>query len=116
MTTDSNKAVVERYFEMWNTGEVAVADEILAVEYVDYAHPEVKGTSSVNQSVLRVRTIDPTFHIAIEFLIAEGDLVALRGRVQRTQQGQSIVSHVLWFVRVRDGKMIELWTGTKSAR
>jgi predicted SnoaL-like aldol condensation-catalyzing enzyme len=113
---DNEKAIVKRYFEMWNTANIDVADEILAPDYLDHAHPEVKGFDSVKQSLQRVRASDPSFHISIDFMIGEGDLVALRGTIQRTHQGQQVISHVLWFVRVINGKMAELWTGAESPR
>lgn len=118
MNAESNKQLVARYFEMWNTGDVAIADEVLATDYMDHAHPEVKGPDVVKGSIQRMRASDPTFHIAVEFMIAESDLVALRGRIQRTPKGQEqpVVVNVLWFVRVVNGKMTELWTGTESAR
>ncbi len=42
MSVEANKAIVSRYLEMWNTGNVALADEVLAPTYVDYAHLEVR--------------------------------------------------------------------------
>ena len=32
MDSEANKAVVKRYIEMWNTGNVALADEVLATD------------------------------------------------------------------------------------
>ena len=34
MDLEANKALVRRYVEMWETGNVALADEVLAAEYV----------------------------------------------------------------------------------
>lgn len=101
---------------MWNTGNVAVANEVLAPTYVDYAHPEVSGPESVKQSVREVRAAFPDFHITIVQMLSEGDMVALRGTILRTQQGQEIVSHVMWFARIANGRMLEWWTGSETSR
>jgi predicted SnoaL-like aldol condensation-catalyzing enzyme len=115
MNLEANKAIVRRYIEMWNTGNIMLADEVLAPAYVDYAHPEVVGPESVKQSVLKFRTTFPHFHITIQVLISEGDIVALRSVLRRTHQGKEIVSGVMWFVRIADGKMVELWTGNETS-
>ena len=41
MGQEAHKAIVRRYIEMWNTGNAAIADAVLAPTYVDHAHPEV---------------------------------------------------------------------------
>lgn len=115
MDLEANKDVARRYIEMWNTGKVALAGEVLAPDYMDHAHPEISGPESVKQSVQKIRAALPDFNIAIEFIISEGDLVALRGTIRRTQQGTLVVSHVIWFIRIVGGKMTELWTGPEAA-
>jgi predicted SnoaL-like aldol condensation-catalyzing enzyme len=115
MDPETSKAVVRRYFEMWNSGQVALADEVLSPDYVDHAHPEINGRESVKLSVQKIRAALPDFNIAIEFIISEGNLVAVRGAVHRTQQGTLVISHVIWFIRIIGGKMTELWTGPEAA-
>lgn len=112
---ESNKTIVERYFETWNTGNIAWLDDVLAPNYVDHAHPEVDGIESVKQSITRTRQALPDFNITIEALIAERDLVAVRAVIRRTQKDQLVTSRVMWFVRVVDGKMTDLWTGTETS-
>lgn len=116
MDTETNKTLVRRYLEMWNTGQVELADEVLAPTWVDHAHPEVTGPESVKQAVSRIRAAFPDFHITIEHIVSEGDLVALRGTIRRTQQGTPLVSAVMWFVRLASGKMVEMWTGSETSR
>lgn len=109
MDLEANKAIVRRYIEMWNTGNVMLADEVLASTWVDHAHPEVTGPNSVKQAVHKIRAIFPDFHITIESILSEGDLVALRGTVLRED-----ISRVMWFVRLANGKMVEMWTGSET--
>jgi hypothetical protein len=42
-------ASVMRYFDMWNTGDTAIADQILHPDWVDHAHPEVTGPAAVKR-------------------------------------------------------------------
>ena len=115
MDAEANKAVVRRYLEMWNTGNVTLADELLAPTYVDHAHPEVTGPESVKQAVPKFRAAFPDFHISLGDMVSEGDLVALRATLRRMQQGKEAVSRVMWFVRLADGMMAELWTGSETS-
>lgn len=114
VVSETNKTVVRRYFEMWNSGDTAIAGEVLAAGWIDHAHPEVTGPEGVAQTVARTRSALPDFRITIETLLGEGDHVAARGRITRTQQGQVITSHVLWLIRLEDGRMAEMWTGTEG--
>ncbi len=115
MDSKANKAVVKRYIEMWNTGNVALADEVLAPRYVDHAHPEVTGPEPVEQALLEFRSAFPDFRITIESLISEGDMVAPMATLRRTHQGKEAASRVMWFIRLANGKMVELWTGSKRS-
>ncbi len=115
MTSDSNKALVQRYFEMWNTGDTAIADEVLALDYVDQAHPEIVDIAGIKDSVLKVRAAFPGFQISIDFMLAEGDKVALRNILRRTQQGQEVLSNGLVIFRVADGRLAEQWSAYEPA-
>ena len=37
MPTESQKSLAEKYIELWNTGNLALADEVLAPDFVDHA-------------------------------------------------------------------------------
>ena len=95
MDPEANKAIVRRYMEMWNTGNVALADEVLAPDWVDHAHPEVIGPKSVKLAVPKIRAAFPDFRITIESILGEGDRRAVdeltRGgdfSLNRTQREQ----------------------------
>ncbi|WP_220204098.1 ester cyclase [Reticulibacter mediterranei] len=109
MDIAANKALVRGYIEMWNTGNTALAEEVLATDWMDHAHPEVVGTDSVKQSVVKVRTAFPDFHITIEQVVGEDDMVAIRATILRGGK----TSRVMWFVRIVEGKMREMWTGSE---
>jgi ketosteroid isomerase-like protein len=97
---------VTRYFDMWNTGDVSIAREVLSPQWIDHAHPEVDGIAGVEEAVRAIRGL--TFHID-SVLTKEGDenLVAAVGRVG--------ANRLIWLVRLGDGLMAEMWTYTTNA-
>ncbi len=114
--TNKNKEIVNKYFQMWNTGDSNIADEILSQDYVDYAHPEIHGHESVKQSLVKIRNMFPDFQITIETIISEKNKVAVLGKVFRTKQGKETISEVIWLVTIVDDKMKDLQTGVVSVK
>jgi predicted SnoaL-like aldol condensation-catalyzing enzyme len=114
MDIEANKALVRRYIEMWNTGNVELANDVLSPTWVDHAHPEVTSPEGVKQAVHERRAAHPGLHITIESILSEGNMVALRGTILRAQQGKEVISRAMWFVRIADGKMAEMWTGSET--
>jgi predicted SnoaL-like aldol condensation-catalyzing enzyme len=67
-----NKAMVRRTMEaLWNQGDLAVADERFASDYVGNAPDKIEGPEGVKQFVSAMRNAAP--EIKIEDQIAEGD-------------------------------------------
>jgi len=79
MNIEANKAIVRKYIELWSTGNLALADEVLAVDFVDHTHPNrIPGPESVKQEVKAFRDDFPDARITIEQMIGESDIVAFR--------------------------------------
>ena len=56
MGIGANKALASRYIELWNTGNLALADEVLALDFVDHTHPELPpGPGAVKHEVTAFR-------------------------------------------------------------
>ncbi|MGB3440232.1 MAG: nuclear transport factor 2 family protein [Actinophytocola sp.] len=99
--------VVARYFEMWNSGDVGIAREVLSPGWVDHGHPEIDGVADVEHAVAAVRAVSPGLRFDVDDILqGDGDLVAVLGRVG----GRRLV----WVVRLADGLMAEMWTYTTS--
>ncbi len=85
MCADDIKAIARRWFEeLWNTGNVAVADELLAPSYIghDPLWPDLgPGPEGVKRFVTRYRSAFPDFHFTIEDQIAEGGYPPFRCRL-----------------------------------
>ncbi len=114
VSAERNKSIVRRYLEMWNTGNAAAAHEILHSRWVDHAHPEVKGIPDAAAALSRTRADYPDFHIGVESMVSEGDRVAVRSTIRRTNGGGPEVSRVMWLIRVEGDKMAEMWTATEQ--
>src|SRR5262245_17850870 len=82
MTIERNKAIVRAWSEeLWGQGNLAVADEIIAPEYVrhDPGDPfPARGPEDVKRIVTMLRGMLSGFRIEIEAMVAEGNLVVSR--------------------------------------
>ena len=82
MSTEDNKAIVQRYWEeLWNTGNLASIEEIFAPDYV------VRIAERTKRNVSLWRTAFPDLHFTIEDILAEGDKVVVRWTVRGTNRG-----------------------------
>ncbi len=122
MSTEANKHLIRRFYdEVWNRGNVAVAQEIFADDYVrNDLRPTQAGPGAAGQAKIaadfRRAFPDLTFHVDI--LVAEDDLVAARWTAEGTQSGpwgnmeatgkRARFSGVNIF-RIREGKVAEIW-------
>ena len=92
MSAEENKALARRVIEeMFNEGNLDVADEILAPDYVDQdasSPQEIRGPEGLKAFVRMARSAFPDTHIRIEEQVAEGDLVATRYVYSGTQEGE----------------------------
>jgi steroid delta-isomerase-like uncharacterized protein len=93
MANEEHKAIVRRYYdEIWNKGDVAVIDELMAPEYqnIDPATPNggiVHGREGMRQLVEGYRATFPDIHFAISDQFAEGDIVVSRWVASGTMRG-----------------------------
>ena len=122
MSTETNKAVVRRFFEeVWNKGNLAVADEVLAPNVVLHipGHPEddVVGLEAYKERVITyLRTAFPDLQSNIEEIIAEGNKVVVRWIWRATHQGEfwgvaptgkQITYEGISILRLADGKIVD---------
>ena len=120
MGTEANKALVRRYIELYNTGHVALADEVIAPDFMDHTHPELRpGPEDVKHEVTSFRAAFPDAWITIEDIISEGDTVAFRFVLRGTHQGmfagfsatgKEVTLTGMDFIRIAGGKLVELWS------
>jgi predicted ester cyclase len=122
MAAEENKAVVQRYNELfvecWTTGEVDVLDEVLAPEFVYHSPGAPPDLSGFKQSFLMLRAAFPDMRGTVEDLFAEGDKVADRITWQATHQGElmgiaptgnTVTGTEMHISRIAGGKIVERW-------
>ena len=122
-STDRNKATARRWSEeLWSEGKLAVADEIIAADYVrhDPGDPfPARGPADVKRIVTMLRTMLPDFQITVQSVIAEGDLVVSRytatgtdtvGYMGLPPTGRTILTAAMQMFRFdRSGRIVESW-------
>jgi len=123
MSIEENKAIARRFFEeVWNNGNLAVADELLAPNIIFHLPGKSEGVigdrESYKQVVRRNRTAFPDLQEEIEDIIAEGDRVVARWLWQGTHQGEwhgytptgkKFTYGGITILRIADGKIVEDW-------
>lgn len=122
MSTEQNKAVAQRWSEeLWGQGKLAVADEIIAKDYVrhDPGDPfAAHGPDDVKRIVSMLRSMLPDLAIHVEAMIAEGDLVASHytatatdtvGYMGMPPTGKAIRTTAMQMFRFKNGLIVESW-------
>ena len=89
---EENKQLVRRlHGEVWNEGNMAVADELLAEDYVEHnpaVQEEIRGREAYKGNVSAFREAFSGFEIVAEDVIAEGDIVVFRHTGRGTHDGE----------------------------
>jgi steroid delta-isomerase-like uncharacterized protein len=123
VSVEENKAVVRRWFEeLFNAGNLEVADEIIAADHVNHdpTLPDIPtGPEGQKQVVNLYRGAFTNAHISVEDQLAEGDRVATRWTGSGTHQGEfmgvaptgnQVTITGITIYRVSGGKIAESWT------
>jgi len=122
MSIEDNKRVALRWGqELWSQGNLAVADEIIAPDYIrhDPGDPfPARGPEDVKRIVTMLRTMLPDLRIEVEAVIAEGDIVVSRYTATATDSvgfmgmpptGKTTRTSAMQMFRFSNGKIVESW-------
>jgi serine phosphatase RsbU (regulator of sigma subunit)/predicted ester cyclase len=117
---ETNKALVRRFFEeAINQGNLDVADELLAPDFVDHdVIPEkVADIEDIKRNVAELQASFSDYHFSVEEQVAEGDKVVTRTIYNATHDqeqyrgvipsGARITMETVTIHRVIDGKIVE---------
>ena len=126
-SAEESKAIVRRFWGVWEEGNIDLVDELLAPDYVNHtpASPDQPtGPEGVKGLVSMFRSAMPDLRVVIEDMIAgEDGKVAVRYTLEGTHEGElfgvpptgkrlSIKS--ISVERVSEGKIREHWRITDS--
>jgi steroid delta-isomerase-like uncharacterized protein len=88
--SEQNQALVRRWFEIWSTGNLALADQIVATNYVNQdptAPMPEPGRAGFKQLVTQYRTAFPDLQCTVDEIIDAGDRVVTRWTTRGTHKG-----------------------------
>jgi steroid delta-isomerase-like uncharacterized protein len=122
MSANENKVLIRRFYEeVWGKGNLLVANEIFAGDYVRHdlrpttALPGPEGQSKIAADF---RSAFPDLKIEVDLLVAEADLVVARWTMEGTNLGswggnEPTGKHARFsgvnFFRLSKGKVVEIW-------
>jgi predicted ester cyclase len=119
--TDANEKTVERFYhELWNTWDLAVANDVLAedVRFRGTLGSTLEGREAFKGYVETVRRAFPDWHNRIDEVISCGDRVVTRMTWSGTHEGRLMEveptgAHVLdvgvAIFRLSERKIVEAW-------
>jgi steroid delta-isomerase-like uncharacterized protein len=116
--TEANKALVNRYFTAIEEDDLTVLDELVSTDYQDHAPGRQPGREALKAAAHTLRVAFPDITSTVTHMLAEGDLIAVRNRVEGTQQGplgelpatgNRVDFTALQLFRVEDGLIAEHW-------
>jgi len=120
--SEQNKVTMRHGIEeVWNRGNYAVADEIIASDFIahtPHANDDIHGPEGVKQFISGLRSGFPDLKFTIEDQIAEDDRVVARWQAQGTHEGnfqgvpatgKRVNVPGITINRFADGKVVEGW-------
>lgn len=122
MTSEKNKALVRRFYEEIDKGNLDAIDELVAEDYIDHNPPPFPGLESgregLKQAFKIFWTATPGYH-RIDKQIAEGDKVVTRltgiGKHEgdlpgAPRTGNDLMMTSITIHRIANGKLVEKWS------
>jgi predicted ester cyclase len=111
MSLEENKDIVRKVIAEVNKKNLAVLDEFMALDFVDYTN-QVQGRENVKQGYTMIFKDFPDFHRTIEDITAEGDKVWTLFKVTGTApSGEKMDATSITIHRIVNGKVVEGWGG-----
>ena len=116
---EANKALIRAHYDSTaNAFKPSVIDRQVAADFIDHGQPDLAGPEGVKAQTRSLRAAFPDLTVTIEDLVAEGDLVAVRGTWRGTHQGTfrgvppigrriELTSMAFW--RIAGGQIRESW-------
>jgi ketosteroid isomerase-like protein len=109
-----NEDVVQRCIEVWNSGDLAPLDELLAVDYVGHVGSNDHDGAELRQRIVAYRSRLP----GVRFTVLEqtSDAIRVASRLLATAEvdGRPIQLRGMNICVVRDGRLSEEWAVWES--
>jgi steroid delta-isomerase-like uncharacterized protein len=120
MSTEENKSIVRRFFEVGpSKGDLNAADKLLAFSFTLHGPLACSpGIQGINEVIIACRAAFEDLNVAVEDMVAEGDKVAVRFTAHGIHKGdfnglpptdKPIAMTGIEIFRIEDGKIAEIW-------
>ena len=120
ITEEEAKALIDRALEIWNEGNLAVANDLLASDFVQHAvqSKDIVGIDAFKEDVTDMRTDFPDFNFTIKELIVKNDKIVCHWIATGTNTGttsdipptgKKMRVPGVAIIRVVNGKIVEKW-------
>ena len=121
MTSEENKAIVRRLWEIASAGDLAAFSEVYAADvvYHEGSGTDRDGLEDLKAYLQAYFTAFPDLQVTVEDMVAEGDKVFSRVRLQGTNTGEMMgmpptskpidIQWLMSISRIADGKIAEEW-------
>lgn len=119
MSTETNKAIVQRYTEqVWNQQRRELFEEFIAENVVHHGIPASPGLEGMKQGYDMSLKASPDLQLTIDDAIAEGDKVVARWTSRGTHQGEllgipgtgkQMTQSGVSIYRLANARIVELW-------
>ena len=124
MSAEENKALVRRFYEEIDKGNLDAMDELVAEDYINHHPPPfpglAEGREGLKQAFKLFWDATPGYH-QIEDQLADGDKVVTRLTVYGTHEGDlpgvprtgnKLEMTATAIHRIADGQLVEHWSNT----
>ena len=120
MSTEENKAIVRRFFELGpSSGDMNAANALLDPNFALHTPlPSAPGIQGINDVVTTCRAAFEHLNVTVEDMVAEGNKVTARFTARGIHKGQfmglpptgkPITMTGIEIFRIENGKIAELW-------
>jgi steroid delta-isomerase-like uncharacterized protein len=109
---DANKTLSRRFTDLFNTGDAAAAEDVLAPRVVFHGGStgEFRSRDQLLEMIQEYRASFPDASSTVEDQIAEGDRVVTRWNATGTSpEGKPFRLTGITIERIEDGKIVEVW-------
>jgi C-1 hydroxylase len=118
MSHEPNKAIIRRFIDTWNSGDLEALSDFFAPDVVHHARSQKHGRESIKQINRAFHQAFPDLRYTIEDMVAEGDIVVTRLTARATHAGRfldaaptsrTIECALIEIARLRNGEIVEHW-------
>jgi predicted ester cyclase len=115
-----NKAIIQRYFEAYNSKNEAIFDDIISPDYIDHGNSGIGIAGAKNDLKFSLSKFDDINYTIEEMIASEAypDLVGVywkgsltpNATTSETLKSSKIINYRgMSIYRIQNGKMVEMW-------